>query len=284
MPTERSHRAQNLTRGALLIVALLVATECAVAQGSGGRSPEASPPASSTAAAAGLPAVGAQASETSPQPSEPATEKQAAPESDEPSAAERFGLDLSSDAPLEIDSQVFDILDAKTGGEQLKFTGNVVLRQGDLKLTCSELDAYYPEGSQGTPQRIVAQGDVRVSQGDVELRCTRAEFDNSRCVTVCRSSESCGSDAWPAQPASLQRGQDVIEGRELQFDLCTGQLSARCGARMKVQPRQDPKSADDASSGSASSDSSDSDESDDSSDATRDADAAANVARAAELP
>ncbi len=154
-------------------------------------------------------------------------------------SAEKLGLDLSSDAPLEIDSRLIDIVDADGGGERIRFSGGVTLKQGDLQLTCSVLDAFYPDGAQGRPERIVADGDVVVVQGDMELRCTRAEFDDSKCRTVCLSSEACGSEAWPEQPALLKRGDNSIAGRQLEFDLCTSRLSGSCGARVVLNPERD---------------------------------------------
>jgi len=166
----------------------------------------------------------------------PSTERQA-------KSAEKLGLDLTSDAPLKIDSAQIDIVDSEDGGERIRFSGGVVLKQGDLELTCAALDAYYPKGAQGRPQRIVADGDVLVVQGEMELRCTRAEFDDSKCSTICLSSVACGSPEWPEQPARLIRGDSSIEGRQLEFDLCTSRLSGSCGARVVLNPDSEPRSS-----------------------------------------
>ena len=180
-------------------------------------------------------AISALASEVSAGAAQPPAKEPPA-EAGDP-AARRLGLTLSSDAPLEIDSRLFDIVDAPDGGEYLRFNGDVRLTQGALRLTCENLDAYYPEGAEGTPQKVVAEGNVIVRQGDVELRCTRAVFDESSCITICTSSVPCESELWPEQPARLQRGQDSIEGRRLEFNMCTGKLTGRCGARITLKPR-----------------------------------------------
>jgi hypothetical protein len=114
----------------------------------------------------------------------------------------------------------------------------VTLKQGELKLTCDRLDAYFPRGrGQGRPQKFVASGDVTVLQGDFELRCTRATFEEGSCIAVCLSSETCQSGKWPEKPARFRRGKDWIEGRELEFNQCTGKMFARCGARLSVAPK-----------------------------------------------
>jgi hypothetical protein len=155
-------------------------------------------------------------------------------------AAKRLGVDLSSDAPLEIVSQSFEMVDEAKGGERMRFRGQVKLKQGDAELRCDRLDAYYPEGAgSGRPQSLVATGDVQLVQGEFEMRCTRATFDDANCLAVCLSSETCQSGKWPAQPARFKRGVDWIEGRELEVNLCTGKLYARCGARLQVAPKQE---------------------------------------------
>jgi len=85
-----------------------------------------------------------------------------------------------------------------------------------------------------------SDGDVVVVQNEMELRCTRAEFDDSKCRTICLSSEQCGSSSWPAKPARLTRGDNSIEGRQLEFDLCTSRLSGSCGARVVLNPERKP--------------------------------------------
>ena len=156
--------------------------------------------------------------------------------------AERFGLDLTSNAPLEINSKSFEMLEEGKGGERLRFRGDVKLKQGELELRCERLDAFYPEGAgAGRPQSLVASGDVQIVKGEFELRCTRATFEDANCIAVCLSSESCKSGRWPEQPARFKRGKDWIEGRELEFNQCTGKLFARCGARLQVAPQPKDK-------------------------------------------
>ena len=158
--------------------------------------------------------------------------------------AQRLGLDLSSDAPFEIDARSAEMLEDGKGGESLRFRGDVTLTQGELKLTCDRLDAFFPEGrGQGRPQKFVASGDVQVLKGEFELRCTRATFEDDSCIAVCLSSETCQSGKWPAQPARFRRGKDWIEGRELEFNQCTGKMFARCGARLQVAPKTEKTEA-----------------------------------------
>jgi hypothetical protein len=153
-------------------------------------------------------------------------------------AAERMGLNLTRNAPFEIDARSAEMLQDDKGGESMRFRGNVSLTQGELKLTCDRLDAFFPEGrGEGRPQKFIASGDVVVVQGEFELQCTRATFEDGSCIAVCLSSETCQSGKWPEQPARFRRGKDWIEGRELEFNQCTGKMFARCGARLSVTPK-----------------------------------------------
>ncbi len=165
-------------------------------------------------------------------------------EGDEKKRGQRLGLDLASDAPFEIDARLAELLEDGKGGESFRFRGDVTLTQGDLKLTCDRLDAFFPEGrSPGRPEKFIATGDVKVVKGEFELRCTRAEFEDKSCIAVCLSSETCQSGKWPEQPARFKRGKDWIEGRELEFNQCTGKMFARCGARLSVAPKPKDENA-----------------------------------------
>jgi hypothetical protein len=151
----------------------------------------------------------------------------------------RLGPELSSDAPFVFDARSMQVIpDERRVSETLRLRGNVTVTQGELKLSCDLLEAYFPEGyGQSSPQKFVASGDVHVVKGEAELRCTRAQFEENTCIALCLSSEPCESAKWPEQPARFRKGQGWMEGRELEFNQCTGEMFARCGARAQVVPR-----------------------------------------------
>jgi len=155
------------------------------------------------------------------------------------STAKRVGIDLSSDKPLGINAAQVDYFDEKDGSTRVEFRRNVRVKQENLELTCQALDMFTPK-DETRPRRIVASGDVKVVQGDLELRCVRATFKDE-CVTICESSErvtsQCEGARWPAQPARFRRGGDWVESRELEFNLCTGKFSGRCGVSLGLTPK-----------------------------------------------
>jgi hypothetical protein len=156
--------------------------------------------------------------------------------------ARRIGLDLSSDAPFRFKADSMDVVpDKRKLGDTLQLRGNVTITRGELKLTCDRLDAVFPQGyGQGSPQKFIASGDVHVVNGESELHCTHAEFEGDSCIATCLSSEACGSGKWPEQPARYRSRTDSMEGRKLQFNQCTGQVTAVCGVRGQIAPRAKP--------------------------------------------
>ncbi len=133
---------------------------------------------------------------------------------------ERLGLTLSREEPMTITAQELEASRDDQGRERVLFRKQVRIVQGDLDLRCDFLEAIYPEGAGGRPRYITARGDVRMVQGDLEVECTEAVFDDAACSAVCTSSSG---------PAILRRGDSVIEGEEIYFDLCTGLLKVKRG-------------------------------------------------------
>ncbi|MCB9548635.1 MAG: hypothetical protein H6706_22750 [Myxococcales bacterium] len=63
-------------------------------------------------------------------------------------------------------------LDQATG--QVRFTGEVVARQGDLELRCAVLEARY--GKDGEVDGLSASGGVTVTQGELSARADAARY------------------------------------------------------------------------------------------------------------
>jgi lipopolysaccharide transport protein LptA len=88
--------------------------------------------------------------------------------------------------PVEIQA---DTLDAQTvsGGRRLTFTGQVSAVQGDITLKCDALEAFYPSG-ESEPDRLVAKGNIRVTQRDRTATCAEAIFYRAEEKLVCTGS------------------------------------------------------------------------------------------------
>jgi hypothetical protein len=102
--------------------------------------------------------------------------------------------------------------------------------QGDLRIYCDWLQATYPPKGEGGPEKLVARGKVRLVQGDREARCTEAVFEQRRKMAICRSTSG---------PAVLRRGDDVVEGKEISFDLARSTVRVTGRAVVRVAPREE---------------------------------------------
>lgn len=112
---------------------------------------------------------------------------------------------LRSDGPISIQSDQLDVV-SRGGKRHLLFTDNVRVEQGDIELLTRRLDAYYREG-QSQPERLEANGDVQVVQGDRIARCERATYLRAEQRVVCSGR------------ARLVQGCDIVRGQRIEFDL-----------------------------------------------------------------
>ena len=147
-------------------------------------------------------------------------------------AAKQLGFQLQPGEDVRIDAEELALVRVEQGsGERLVFRKRVTLRQGDLTMSCQELEAFYPKGTQGPMQRVEARGGVDIKQGDTSLRCGSAVYEAERCEMTC------GSDG---KPALLQRGCDVLRGRQITFNTCTGAIGVDGAARLEVSVDEVP--------------------------------------------
>jgi lipopolysaccharide export system protein LptA len=84
------------------------------------------------------------------------------------------GVEESMNRPVEITA---DRLSADSVKNSVTFEGNVVARQSDVTLSAERLFAEYSRTS-GAIEKIIAEGNVRVSQEDKEARAAHAVFYN----------------------------------------------------------------------------------------------------------
>jgi lipopolysaccharide export system protein LptA len=142
-------------------------------------------------------------------------------------AMARLGFSVERDVPLEIGAEELRFEASEGSEERVVFRKDVEVVQGSLKMYAEQVEAIYPEGTGGRPSRIVATKAVRIVQEGVEARCGKAIFDG-QCSVECHAGE---------QTATLRRGEDVLSGREIRFDLCKGTLEAKGGTRVQIYPK-----------------------------------------------
>jgi len=108
-------------------------------------------------------------------------------------------------APISIKSQSLEAAEVN-GVRRLVFSGDVHVVQSDITMTSNRLTADYPKGS-SEPTRLVAQGAVRVLQGDQEARCDNGTFQRAEELLIC-----CGH-------AELRDGASRVRGKCIEFNL-----------------------------------------------------------------
>ena len=113
--------------------------------------------------------------------------------------AEVAPLGLQADAPVSITSER---LEADDKLRQVRFSGNVVARQGDVAIYAGELMLVYPESGRDI-ERIEASGAVRIVQGNRIVTGEKASFFNAERKIVLTGSPR------------VYQGEDFLEGDEI---------------------------------------------------------------------
>jgi lipopolysaccharide export system protein LptA len=99
-----------------------------------------------------------------------------------------------------------------------------VLQQGDVVLRAGELGALYPPDAT-QPERLLATGDILLTEGLREARCERAEY------TIEAQRILCEGDA------VLRDGGDRLEGDHIAFDFRARLVDAVGRTKLSVMPR-----------------------------------------------
>jgi lipopolysaccharide export system protein LptA len=134
-----------------------------------------------------------------------------------------FGFDFGGgDEPLAIESEELEVVQ-KDGRRRLVFSKNVRVRQGELQLSSALLEAVYPDDG-GQPDRLVAEGDVQLAQGNQKAHCDRLDYDRLNERLVCRG------NAW------FQDGENRLSGEVIHIDLRADKVKVKGGATVLIQP------------------------------------------------
>ena len=128
------------------------------------------------------------------------------------------GLKHDSSQPVEITS---DRLDVDQSGGSALFTGTVKVAQGTLRLAADKVEVFYEKaaakGSSGQINRLVANGNVTLSNGTEAAESTNAVYE------VAAGTINMDGDVL------LTQGQNALSGQKLVIDLNkgTGQMQGR---------------------------------------------------------
>lgn len=110
-------------------------------------------------------------------------------------------------------------------GRRVTFAGRVGVARDDVALEAAHIEAFYPPGA-SEPERLVASGEVRVTQGEREARCQRAEYRHGA-----RQLE-CSGDA------RLRQADDRLSGDRIAFDLAAERLVVSGRSHLTLAPRE----------------------------------------------
>ena len=134
---------------------------------------------------------------------------------------------LESDAPLAIRAERLEAFE-DDGRRQIHFEGEVEVVRSDVVLRSQRLEAIYPDGEQ-QPDRLVATGEVGVTQGEREARCDRAVYHREARRVECSGR------------AELRDGDDRVRGEMIAFDLDAERVVVKGGTRLFFRPDEEPQ-------------------------------------------
>jgi lipopolysaccharide transport protein LptA len=153
-------------------------------------------------------------------------------EKESPSPTSGHGLEaplafagFESRAPIEIKADEAEII-AHEDGRELVFRHNVRVRQDNVTLRSDRLEASYGKG-ESEPRRLVANGRVKIEQGDRRAACDQATYVRDESRLTCRGN------------AELIQGCDVVRGEAIEFDLDGDQARVQGAASIVIRPRND---------------------------------------------
>jgi lipopolysaccharide transport protein LptA len=147
--------------------------------------------------------------------------------SEAPSEASSRATPFQGDAPIKISAAQLEAFEEE-GRKRLVFTEDVRASQGSFELRARKLEAFYPAKS-SQPEKLVATGNVRLSQDNRLARCDKATYFRDDQRVVCA-----GRDA------ILTQDDDQLQGREITFHLDSEILLVTGGATVQIQSDATP--------------------------------------------
>jgi lipopolysaccharide export system protein LptA len=113
----------------------------------------------------------------------------------------------NSNAPVNVDADRIELQDKQN---RVTMSGNVIITQGNLRLTAARTTIDYLDTGALEIQRLNAVGGVTVTRGNESARGAVAVYDFNRRLIVMSGG------------VSLKRGSDTVNGGRLTIDLNSG--------------------------------------------------------------
>lgn len=131
-----------------------------------------------------------------------------------------FDLGWDSGKPLSIRADELEYVQGE-GSRRLRFRHHVRVEQDGMTIESTRLEALYPrKGSQ--PDRLVAEGEVRLAKGGRSARCDRAVYDRTRDLLTCEGH------------AEFQEGENRLSGETIEIDLAQDHVRVRGAAAVTL--------------------------------------------------
>ena len=133
-----------------------------------------------------------------------------------------FGaMRANADAPVEVTS---DSLQVNQDTGEAVFTGNVLIGQGEMRLSAQSVTVVYAEGGQNRIRSLNATGGVTLVSGEDAAEAAEAIYDVEAGTIVLTGD------------AIVTRGESVLAGDRIEVDLNDGTASVSGRVRTVLQP------------------------------------------------
>lgn len=131
------------------------------------------------------------------------------------------GMKADTSAPVEVAAERLSV---DQGDGSAVFSGNVVIGQGEMRLSADQVTVVYGEGGQNRIRSLRAEGNVTLVSGADAAEAARAEYDvGSGQVTL-------------TGDVVLAQGRNVLTGDRMTVDLATGTAQVDGRVRSVLQP------------------------------------------------
>ncbi|PCD76445.1 lipopolysaccharide transport periplasmic protein LptA [Pseudothioclava arenosa] len=131
------------------------------------------------------------------------------------------GIKGDTKAPVEVTADSLAV-NQETG--HAVFTGNVVIGQGDMRLTAAQVEVVYGQGDQSRIDRLHATGGVTLVSAREAAEASEAMYDVAKGTVVMTGD------------VLLTQGENVMSGQRLDVDLATGTGQMQGRVRTILQP------------------------------------------------
>jgi lipopolysaccharide export system protein LptA len=131
------------------------------------------------------------------------------------------GMKADVSAPVEVASDNLTV--NQTDGSAL-FAGNVVIGQGEMRLSADQVTVQYAEGGQNRIETMTATGNVTLVSGADAAEAQRAVYNVANGNVVLTGN------------VLLTQGRNVLSGDRIMVDLASGSAQVNGRVRSVLQP------------------------------------------------